>query len=160
MAGQVAQGDLLTTEGPGPGCGRQIAGQRIVQADDAMLGQVGQQQPGEHLGDRPDLEDRGAIGRIGRVAAKATIPGDALPRPPPGTRSPGRCAARTAWPARPEGPPRPARPDPVIVWLLAYPALPPEGSAAPWPLPRRADRSARALDKHPPGERSSAPAPG
>jgi hypothetical protein len=43
-----------------------------------MLGQVGQQQPGDHLGDRPDLEDRGAIGRVGRVAAEATIPDHAL----------------------------------------------------------------------------------
>jgi hypothetical protein len=62
MAGQVAQGDLVALEGRHPHPGRQVAGQRILQTDQALLGEVDQQQPGEHLGDRADLEDRAAVG--------------------------------------------------------------------------------------------------
>jgi hypothetical protein len=78
MAGQVAQGDLAVPEGRHPGRGRQVAGQRLVQTDQALLGQVGQQQPGEHLGDGADLKDRAAVGRVLGVGAEATVPDHAL----------------------------------------------------------------------------------
>jgi hypothetical protein len=78
MAGQVAQGDLPVPEGRYPYPGWQVAGQRIVEIDDALLGQVGQQQPGEHLGDGADLEDRAAIGEILGVGADPTIPDHVL----------------------------------------------------------------------------------
>jgi hypothetical protein len=42
------------------------------------MGQVGQEQPGEHLGDRTDLKDRGAVGAILGAGADSAIPDQAL----------------------------------------------------------------------------------
>jgi hypothetical protein len=74
MAGQVTQGDLALPTGRHPHRGWQVAGQRIVKADDALLGQVGQQQPGEHLGDGADLEDGAAVRGVLGAGAEAAVP--------------------------------------------------------------------------------------
>jgi hypothetical protein len=78
MAGQVAQGDRAAPDGRHPHPGRQVAGQRILQPDQALLGQVGQQQPGEHFGDGADLKDRAATGGVLGAGADAAIPNHAL----------------------------------------------------------------------------------
>jgi hypothetical protein len=78
MAGQVAQGDVVALEGRHPHPGRQVAGQRIILADQALLGQVGQQQSGEHLGDGADLEDRAAVGDVVGAGAETTVADHAL----------------------------------------------------------------------------------
>jgi hypothetical protein len=99
VAGPVAQGELLAVMAGHPHRGRQVAAERVVQADHAVFHQVGQEQPGEHLGDGADLQDRAAVGEDLGAGADAAIPDQAL------------LAARQApdhqtdAPAGPHGPP-------------------------------------------------------
>jgi hypothetical protein len=98
MAGEVGEGDLPSSGGRHGGRRRQVPGQRVVQADDPSLGEVGQQQPGEDLGDGADLEDRAAVGPVAGAGAAAPVPADPLlatghvpdhePDPPPGPHRP------------------------------------------------------------------------
>jgi hypothetical protein len=57
VSGQVDQGDLAPAALRHGDAGGQIVRDRVVQRRLAAPGHVGQQQGGEHLGDRADLED-------------------------------------------------------------------------------------------------------
>jgi hypothetical protein len=98
MAGEVGEGDLPPSGGRHGGRRRQVPGQRVVQADDPSLGEVGQQQPGEDLGNGADLEDRPAVGPVVGAGTAAPVPADPFlatghvpdhePDPPPGPHRP------------------------------------------------------------------------
>jgi hypothetical protein len=122
VAGQVGQGDRPTPGGRQRGRGRQVLGQRVVQADDALLGQVGQEQPGEHLGDGADLEEGAGPGGVGADGPDVTVAGDRFP------------AAGLVPDHQADAPPGPHRPlgqtlDQIHVLLLAA------TTAASWPPP-------------------------
>ncbi len=57
MRREIEQGDRPTARRQRPACG-QVPARGIVQSDLAANRHIRQQQPGEHLGDRTDLEQR------------------------------------------------------------------------------------------------------
>jgi hypothetical protein len=65
------------------------------------MGQVGQEQPGEHLGDRTDLKDRGAVGAILGAGADLAMPDQALLAP---GKAPDHQADAPPGPHGPHGP--------------------------------------------------------